>query len=27
VLTVETWRDGEPFATRRWELAIERDLT
>jgi predicted acyl esterase len=27
VLTVETWRDGEPFAARRWERTIERDLT
>jgi uncharacterized protein len=27
VLTVETWRDGEPFAQRRWEKTIERDLT
>jgi hypothetical protein len=27
VLTVETWRDGEPFASRRWEKTIERDLT
>jgi predicted acyl esterase len=27
VLTVETWRDGEPFADRRWQRTIERDLT
>jgi uncharacterized protein len=27
VLTVETWRDGEPFAARRWDRTIERDLT
>jgi predicted acyl esterase len=27
VLTVETWRDGEPFAARRWERTIGRDLT
>jgi hypothetical protein len=27
VVTVETWRDGVPFATRHWERTIERDLT
>jgi uncharacterized protein len=27
VLTVEMWRDGEPFAARRWDRTIERDLT
>jgi predicted acyl esterase len=25
-LTVATWRDGEPFADRRWERTIPRDL-
>jgi uncharacterized protein len=27
VLSVETWRDGERFADRRWKRTIERDLT
>jgi len=27
VLTVQTWRDGQPFVDRRWEHTIERDLT
>jgi len=27
VLTVQTWRDGQPFVDRRWEQTIERDLT
>jgi hypothetical protein len=26
-LSVQTWRDGEPFADRRWERTFERDLT
>jgi hypothetical protein len=26
-LSVETWRDGEPFVNRRWEKTIQRDLT
>jgi hypothetical protein len=25
-LTVETWQDGEPFASRRWTRSIPRDL-